>query len=51
MDISVVISTWNNSALLKSTLEYFINNLSTANIKWELVLVNNNCTDNADGLP
>lgn len=50
MDISVIMSTWNNSHRLKETLEHFSNNLISEKIRWELILVNNNCTDDTDNM-
>jgi glycosyltransferase involved in cell wall biosynthesis len=50
MDISVIMSTWNNSHRLKETLEHFSNNLISRNINWELILINNNCRDDTDSV-
>ena len=47
-DVSIIISTWNNSKRLSLTLESFRNCRIPEGLKWELVLVNNNCTDDTD---
>ncbi len=48
MNISVLICTWNNSKRLAVTLETFTQCMISPNTSWELVLVNNNCTDDTD---
>ncbi|MCC6444207.1 MAG: glycosyltransferase family 2 protein [Armatimonadetes bacterium] len=48
MDISVILSTWNNSNRLRITLEAISQCKVPEGILWELVLVNNNCTDETD---
>lgn len=48
MDISIVIPTWNNSQRLRITLESFCSVHIPSGINWEIVLVNNNCSDNTD---
>jgi len=49
MDISLVISTWNNARLLRRTLESCCALEDPGpGVAWELVLVNNNCTDETD---
>jgi glycosyltransferase involved in cell wall biosynthesis len=48
MDVSVVISTWNNSGRLHRTLEALA--ASEVGAAWELVLVNNACTDDTDAV-
>ncbi len=48
MDISVIISTWNNCERLSITLNDLFRCFIPANLRWELVLVNNNCTDDTD---
>ncbi len=48
MQVSVIISTWNNCERLRRTLETFVSLQVQACIHWELVLVNNNCTDQTD---
>jgi glycosyltransferase involved in cell wall biosynthesis len=46
--ISVLICTWNNSLRLDITLQSFRNCAIPKDIGWELVIVNNNCTDDTD---
>ena len=48
MDLSVIISTWNNSRRLELTLDAICRCVIPPELKWELVLVNNNCTDGTD---
>jgi len=48
MDITVLICTWNNSHRLAVTLDSIANCRVPDLVKWELVLVNNNCTDETD---
>lgn len=48
MDLSVMICTWNNSKRLAITLDTISRCVIPNNLKWELVLVNNNCTDTTD---
>ena len=50
MDISVIICTWNNSRRLAITLEALSHCTIPAAVSWELVLVNNNCSDDTDGV-
>ena len=45
MDVSVILATWNNCGRLAITLEALSRCVVPANLKWELVLVNNNSTD------
>ena len=45
VDLSVVLCTWNNAARLRQTLEAFCDCKAPVSFRWELVLVNNNCTD------
>ena len=45
MKITVAICTWNRSALLKETLEHVARVAIPHGIKWELLVVNNNSTD------
>jgi glycosyltransferase involved in cell wall biosynthesis len=45
MFLSVAICTWNRSALLRQTLEQFRALQIPPGIHWELLVVNNNCTD------
>lgn len=48
MDLTVLISTWNNSRLLEITLNAFKDCIIPSGLSWQIVLVNNNCTDNTD---
>jgi len=48
MDISVVICTWNNSKQMEITLEAISRCAIPEDLEWELVAVNNNCTDDTD---
>jgi hypothetical protein len=48
MRISVVICTFNRASLLERTLGHMSVILAPENVDWELVVVNNNCTDNTD---
>jgi glycosyltransferase involved in cell wall biosynthesis len=45
VDLSVIICTWNNSRRLAVTLEAVSRCVIPVNVTWELVLVDNNCTD------
>jgi glycosyltransferase involved in cell wall biosynthesis len=45
MDISVIISTWNNAKLLNETLEGLTRLTPPQGTQWELIVVDNNCTD------
>jgi glycosyltransferase involved in cell wall biosynthesis len=49
MKISVIICTWNRSALLDQTLAT-MHKLKAPGVDWELVVVNNNCTDDTDAV-
>ncbi|MGH7844648.1 MAG: glycosyltransferase family 2 protein [Candidatus Binatia bacterium] len=46
MDLTVMICTWNNSKQLGITLDAISRCTIPSDLKWELVLVNNNSTDN-----
>lgn len=48
MDLSLIICTWNNSKRLEITLDSIARCKIPVGLNWELVLVNNNCTDNTD---
>lgn len=48
IDFSVVICSWNNYQRLDKTLNYFTRIKVPQGIQWELVLINNNCTDQTD---
>ena len=43
--IDLVICTYNNALLLSRTLQSLINQKVSANIKWSIWVINNNCTD------
>jgi glucosyl-dolichyl phosphate glucuronosyltransferase len=47
MDLTVLFSTWNDPRL-PTTLEAFTQCVIPEGLKWQLVIVNNNCTDNTD---
>ena len=47
-DFSIIICTWNNYQRLDKTLSYFTKVKVPGGTQWELVLVNNNCTDQTD---
>lgn len=46
--VSVVICTWNRAKLLGQTLESFLRLRIPEGMSWELLVVNNNCTDDTD---
>ncbi len=49
--ITVAICTWNRCTLLRQTLERMATHLEVpANLPWELIIVNNNCTDDTDSV-
>lgn len=48
--ISVVICTWNRSRLLRLTLEQMTRLEVPAGTAWELIVVNNNCSDETDAV-
>jgi glycosyltransferase involved in cell wall biosynthesis len=48
VDVTVGICTWNRSKLLDQTLEAMAGMIIPAGITWELLIVNNNCTDDTD---
>jgi glucosyl-dolichyl phosphate glucuronosyltransferase len=50
MKVSVVICTWNRDRLLEQTLSRFHALVIPSDVQWELLVVNNNCTDNTDGV-
>ena len=43
--ISVIMATWNNARRLRITLEALNRCAAPEGLRWELVLVANNCTD------
>jgi glycosyltransferase involved in cell wall biosynthesis len=48
MDATIAICTWNRSDLLDKTLEQMRQLDVPAGARWEIVVVNNRCTDNTD---
>ena len=48
MNITVAICTWNRAELLEKTLNNFLSLIVTDEFDWELIIVNNNCTDQTD---
>jgi glucosyl-dolichyl phosphate glucuronosyltransferase len=50
VDLSLIICTWNNSRRLAITLESISRCAIPNGLRWELVLVNNNCTDETDAI-
>lgn len=48
MFISICICTWNRGNFLEQTLKSLCNNKIPVDICYEVVIVNNNCTDNTD---
>ena len=48
MNITVAICTWNRCELLRQTLEQMRNLEVPQGVEWELLIVNNNCTDFTD---
>lgn len=50
MDLSLIISTWNNAERLRDTLADLARCEVEAGVRWELVLVNNACTDATDAV-
>ena len=48
MDVTVAICTWNRSPLLRTTLERMTELVVPADTAWEILVVNNNCTDDTD---
>jgi glycosyltransferase involved in cell wall biosynthesis len=48
--ISVVICTWNRSDILKQTLEQMTLLEIPPDLRWELIVVNNNCSDDTDSV-
>src|SRR5262245_31774006 len=48
MKVSVAICTWNRAALLDQTLAEMSNLRIPSGVDWELLVVNNNCTDATD---
>jgi glucosyl-dolichyl phosphate glucuronosyltransferase len=50
VDISVAICTWNRCELLRKTLEQMTKLTIPPEVKWELLVVNNNSTDTTDAV-
>lgn len=50
MLVTVNICTWNRADLLRQALECFTRISTPAGVEWELLLVNNNCTDHTDAV-
>ena len=48
MDATIAICTWNRSDLLEKTLVQMQQLAVPAGVSWEIVVVNNRCTDNTD---
>lgn len=48
MSLTVAICTWNRAALLRRTLESLTVQRNLDDTPWELLVVNNNCTDETD---
>jgi hypothetical protein len=48
MIVSVAICTWNRARLLEGTLAGFVELSIPPGVEWELLVVNNNCTDETD---
>lgn len=48
MKVTVAICTWNRANLLDQTLEHMRSLIIPDGVTWELLVVNNNCTDNTD---
>lgn len=48
MDVTVAICTWNRASLLDETLTGFRQLVIPDGLSWEIVVVNNNCTDTTD---
>ena len=50
MDATIAICTWNRSGLLDKTLEQMHQLLLPSDVAWEIVVVNNRCTDDTDAV-
>ena len=48
MLVTVAICTWNRADLLDSALDEMCNMVIPSGVEWELLVVNNNCTDDTD---
>ena len=47
-DVTIAICTWNRAESLRQTLETFLGLQVPSHIRWELVVVNNACSDHTD---
>jgi glycosyltransferase involved in cell wall biosynthesis len=45
MDLSVILCTYNRAALLQRSLESLRRQVVSPNVRWELIVVDNNCSD------
>jgi glycosyltransferase involved in cell wall biosynthesis len=50
MEVTVAICTWNRHELLRQTLEQMTRVVVPPGITWEVLVVNNNCTDSTDAV-
>lgn len=50
LDLSVIICTWNNADRLNICLNALVECTVPDDVRWEIVLVNNNCTDKTDAV-
>jgi glycosyltransferase involved in cell wall biosynthesis len=50
MDLTIAICTWNRSADLRQTLEHMTRLRLPSGTEWEILVVNNNCTDDTDAV-
>jgi len=50
MDVSIILSTWNNSKRLDITLSELKKCTLPKGLNWEIIVVNNNCTDHTDDI-
>jgi len=50
MNVTVVICTWNRARLLDQTLARLRDQTVPPGVGWELIVVNNNCTDDTDAV-
>ncbi|MER3440531.1 MAG: hypothetical protein C4296_04035 [Gemmataceae bacterium] len=50
MKVSVIICTWNRAKLLDMTLAHMQRLRIPEGVEWELIVVNNNCTDDTDAI-
>lgn len=50
MQVTVAICTWNRAALLDQTLARLAEVAAPPDVSWELIVVNNNCTDDTDSV-